>query len=114
MCRKVSDDKKHNERQSMKINLSDIQSLVVGRGRKPYENAELLADIKSINPSDPDDGIIWVDAQGNPDDEDYLSHKAKFGSRAEAVASQADIQISTVWLVDGRLVIKLKTKAKRK
>ena len=51
---------------TMKINLSDIQSLVVGRGRKPYENAELLAEI------------------------------------------------STVWLADGRLAIKLKTGKNKK
>lgn len=98
----------------MKINLSDIQSLVVGRGRKPYENAELLADIKSLNPTDPNDAIVWTDATGNPTDEDYANHKAKFRSRAEAVATQAGVEISTVWLSDGRLVIKLKAKAKRK
>ena len=94
----------------MKINLSDIQSLVVGRGRKPYENAELLADIQAINPADPNDGIVWVDAQGDPEDEEYANHKAKFRSRAEAVADKAGLNISTVWLSDGRLVIRLKTK----
>lgn len=98
----------------MKINLSDIQSLVVGRGRKPYENSELMADIVAINPDDPNDGIVWTEAQGNPDDDDYANHKAKFRSRAEAVANKAEVQISTVWLSDGRLVIKLKTKAKKK
>lgn len=97
----------------MKINLSDIQSLIVGRGRKPYENAELLADIEGIDPSNPDDGIIWEDAQGNPDDEEYVNHKSKFRSRAEAVAEQIGREISTVWLSDGRLVIKLKTKTKK-
>lgn len=98
----------------MKINLSDIQSLVVGRGRKAYENPELMADIKSLNPNDADDGIVWVEAQGNPIDDDYNNHKAKFRSRADAVATQAGVEISTVWLSDGRLVIKLKSKGKRK
>ena len=98
----------------MKINLSEIQSLVVGRGRKPYENSELMADIVAINPEDPNDGIVWEDAQGNPEDEDYANHKAKFRSRAEAVADKAEVQISTIWLSDGRLVIKLKAKAKKK
>lgn len=98
----------------MKINLSDIESLIVGRGRKPYENAELLADIQAIDPLDPNDGIIWEDAQGNPEDEEYPNHKAKFRSRAEAVADSANLVISTVWLQDGRLVIKLKTGKKKK
>jgi hypothetical protein len=97
----------------MKINLSDIQSLVVGRGRKPYENAELLADIQAIDANNPDDGIIWEDAQGNPEDDEYVNHKSKFRSRAEAVAEQIGREISTVWLSDGRLVIKLKTKTKK-
>ncbi len=98
----------------MKINLSDIQSLVVGRGRKPYENAELLAEIEAIDPNDPNDGIIWVDAQGNPEDEEYVNHKSKFRSRAEAVAEQIGREISTVWLADGRLAIKLKTGKNKK
>ena len=98
----------------MKINLSDIQSLIVGRGRKPYENAELLAEIEAIDPNDPNDGIIWEDAQGNPEDEEYVNHKSKFRSRAEAVAEQIGREISTVWLADGRLVIKLKTGKNKK
>lgn len=96
----------------MKINLSDIQGLVVTRGRKPYENSELLEDIKSLDPSDPNDGLCWEDAQGDPEDEEYSLHKAKFRSRAEAVADTAGVEISTSWLTDGRMVIRLKTKKK--
>jgi hypothetical protein len=96
----------------MKINLSDIQGLVVTRGRKPYENAELLADIKSLDASDPNEAICWEEAEGDPSDEEYNLHKAKFRSRAEAVADTAGVEISTTWLTDGRMVIKLKPKKK--
>lgn len=96
----------------MKINLSDIQSLVVSRGRKPYENAELLKDIQSLDPKNPDDALCWVEAEGNPSDDEYSLHKAKFRSRAEAVATQAGVEISTSWLTDGRMVIRLKPKKK--
>ena len=97
----------------MKINLSDIQGLIVTRGRKPYENAELLADIMSLDPSDADQALCWEEAQGDPSDDEYSLHKAKFRSRAEAVATQAGVEISTTWLTDGRLVIKLKPSKKK-
>ena len=69
-----------------KINLSDLVGELKGRGRAPYENPALEAEIKELDPAIDGDAFVCELAQGNPDDEDYTNHKAMWRGRAEKIA----------------------------
>ena len=97
-----------------KINLSDLVGELKGRGRAPYENPALEAEIKELDPAIDGDAFVCELAQGNPDDEDYTHHKAMWRGRAETIADKKGIAISVQWLTTGQMVISLAKPAKGK
>ena len=97
-----------------KINLLDIKEQLVTRGRHPYSNPELENAILALNPSDETDGFVWEEAQGNPNDEDYSAHKAKYRNRVTTISDQLKIAITAQWTVDGELVVALAKKVNKK
>lgn len=96
-----------------KVNLSSIQSNLVKRGKPPYENATLKADILDIDPSNPDDAFIWDEAKVNLNQnaKDVQKDKMRFRNRVESIAEQLQIEIQINWLDDGQMVISRKANA---
>jgi hypothetical protein len=95
----------------MKVNLSEIRSRIVGRGRKAYTNPELASELASLGA---DEGFVWDEAQ-TPEGlspEDRTNHRAKYRGRAESVAESIGIEVSVGWLDDGGMLIQHR-KAKR-
>jgi hypothetical protein len=97
-----------------KVNLKDIQGNLVSRGRHAYTNPELQEAILALNPADETDGFVWEEAQGNPNDEDYSAHKAKYRNRVTTIADQLKVAVTAQWTIDGQLVVALAKKSKRK
>lgn len=98
----------------MKVNLNEIRSRIVGRGRKAYANPALANDLTSLTP---DEGYLWDEAAtpANLSDADRTAHRAKFRGRAESVADSIGRKISVGWLDDGQMLITLrKEKGKTK
>lgn len=94
-----------------KVNLSQIQSKLVKRGKPAYENAELSADILSLDPTNPDDAIIWAEAKVNLslDQKKVQSEKMKFRNRAESVAEKLGVAIRIMWTDEGEMIIALRS-----
>lgn len=92
----------------MKVNLKDIQSRLVKRGREAFQDADLEADLLALNPDDEDDAFIYEAGQGNPTDEKYDSHKNKVRGRIISVAEQHSLEVSIIWTTEGECVVKLK------
>ena len=107
----------HTERKKnamKKINLNDIKANLVTRGRHPYTNTELESAIRELNPLDDGDGFVWEEAQGNPLDEEYSSHKAKYRNRVITISDQLGIAVTAQWTNDGELVVALAKKANKR
>lgn len=96
-----------------KVNLSEIKSQLVKRGKPPYENPTLAKDIQDIDPTDPTDAFIWSEATVNLNQEQtkVQSEKMKFRNRAESVAEKLGIEIQINWLDNGEMVISRKANA---
>ena len=94
-----------------KVNLSQIQSKLVKRGKPAFEDAELSADILSLDPNDPDDAIIWEKAKVSLtlDPKKFQSEKMKFRNRAESVAEKLGVAIRIMWTDEGEMIIALKS-----
>lgn len=100
------------EKVMRKVNLSDIQSELVSRGRKPFTDHELETAIKALDANDPNDGFIY--AECDTEAEDYASQKAKYRNRVMTVSDQLGIAVSAQWTINGELVVALKQSKKRK
>jgi hypothetical protein len=98
---------------NQKVNLSDIRSQLVKRGKPPYENATLAKDIAGIDPLDPNDAFIWDEATVNLNQEQQKvqAEKMKFRNRAESVSEKLGIVIQINWLDNGQMVISRKANA---
>ena len=96
-----------------KVNLSEIKSKLVKRGKPPYENMELAKDILDIDPLDSSDAFIWVEAKVNLNQEPSFIQKDKmrFRNRAETVAEKVGVVIQINWTDDGEMVISRKANA---
>jgi len=96
-----------------KINLSEIQSNLVKRGKPPYENPVLATDIMSLDPNEIGDAFIWSEATVNlkQDSTKIQSEKMKFRNRAESVSEKLGIAIQINWLDNGQMVISRKANA---
>jgi hypothetical protein len=91
----------------MKVNLKDIQDKLVKRGRDAYVNPDLSAELLALTP-DEDDAFIFVEAQGDPTDADYVNHKNLWRNRVKTVATQAGIDadaLSIQWTTAGEMVV---------
>jgi len=97
-----------------KVNLNDLKGQLSSRGRAPYENPELEAEIMSLDPAIDGDATIYEGSQGDPSSEDYTNHKAMWRGRAETIADKNGIAISVQWLTTGQMVISLAKPAKGK
>lgn len=98
---------------NQKVNLSDIRSQLVKRGKPPYENATLAKDIAGIDPLDPNDAFIWDEATVNLNQiqTKVQAEKMKFRNRAESVSEKLGIAIQINWLDNGQMVISRKANA---
>jgi hypothetical protein len=98
---------------NQKVNLSDISTQLVKRGKPPYENPELAKDILEIDPNDPADAFVWGEATVNlnQDSKKVQAEKMKYRNRAESVSEKLGILIQINWLDDGRMVISRKANA---
>lgn len=98
----------------MKVNLKDIQSRLVKRGREAYENAELTAELLALTPTD-DDAFIFDEAtfvgEAKADNPEYINHKNLWRNRVGSVAERHGIEkeaLSIQWTVDGQMVVSYK------
>lgn len=95
-----------------KVNLSQIQSRLVKRGRDAYENEALVAELQGLDPSDKDSAFIFEEAQGNPEDEGYVNHKNLWRNRVGSVAERIGIPdgaLSIMWTDLGEMVVTYKS-----
>ena len=97
-----------------KVNLNEIKDQLSSRGRAPYENPELLAEMKALDPEVDGDAFICEISQGDPTSEDYTNHKAMWRGRAETLAEKAGIDISVQGLSTGLMVVSLAKRKARK
>ena len=98
-----------------KVNLSELQGVLSKRGREPFNDPALELEIQSLDPKIDGDAFIWDSATGNPNDEEYTNHKAKYRGRVETIADKAGIAVSVQWTNSGQCVVSLaKVKGKRK
>jgi len=98
---------------NQKVNLSEIQSKLVKRGKPPYENPVLATDILSLDPNEIGDAFVWSEATVNlnQDSTKIQAEKMKYRNRAESVSEKLGIAIQINWLDDGRMVISRKANA---
>ena len=97
-----------------KINLSDLVGELKGRGRAPYSDPALEQELLALDPAIDGDAFVWDIAQGNPNDDDYTNHKAKYRGRVETIAERNNVAVSVQWTTDGRCVVSLAKPAKGK
>lgn len=93
-----------------KVNLKDIQSRLVKRGRDAYENPELSAELMALTPTE-GDAFIFEPAQGDPTADDYTNHKNLWRNRVSSVAERLGIPdgaLSIQWTTDGEMVVSYK------
>lgn len=102
---------------NVRVNLSQMAGKLSHKGKPAYKDEALAKDILSLDPTDPNDAFIWakakvslVDANGESRDESQINkEKMKHRQRAISVAKQLQIQIRVIWMLDGQMVIALKT-----
>lgn len=92
----------------MKVRLSDIQSQLVKRGRDAFQDPILEAGLLSLNADNEDEAFVYEAGKGNPEDENYGSHKNKVRARIVSVAEQNSLSVSIMWTFAGDCVITLK------
>jgi hypothetical protein len=92
-----------------KVNLNNIKANLVKRGKPPYENPVLQADILSLDPAVEGDAFFWSEATVNltaPQDK-VQAEKMKYRNRALSVADKCGVTIAINWLDDGKMIISL-------
>lgn len=109
---KVSCDTHKGAIPMAKVNLKDIQSRLVKRGRDAYENEQLSAELTALSPEN-DDAFLFEEATfaGDTDSDEYVNHKNLWRNRVKSVASSVGIpdgSLSIQWTVDGEMVVSYK------
>lgn len=92
-----------------KVNLNDIKSNLVKRGKPPYENPVLLADIMGLDATVEGDAFYWGEATVNlsAKAEKVQADKMKYRNRALSVAEKCGRTILIKWTDAGEMVIAL-------
>jgi len=91
----------------MKVNLKDIQSRLVKRGRDAFQDPILEADLLALDPANEDDAFIYEAGQGNPDDDNFVAHKNKVRNRVISMAKTHSLDPSIQWTDLGECVVSL-------
>jgi len=97
----------------MKVNLKEIQSRLVKRGREAYENANLVAELQSLD--NPDEGFLFEEAtytgEVSSENEDYTNHKNLWRNRVSSLAGRYlgdEVEISVQWTDKGEMIVSLR------
>lgn len=96
-----------------KVNLSEIQSRLVKRGRDAYENENLRAELLALNPSDPNDAFQFDEATfvGDPQSDEYTNHKNLWRNRVSSLATRylpAGSEMSVQWTDACEMIVSLR------
>ena len=96
-----------------KVNLKEIQSRLVKRGRDAYVNPELSAELLALTP-DESDAFLFEEAtfSGDTASEEYVNHKNLWRNRTNSVASACGIpdkSLSIQWTIDGEMIVSYKS-----
>jgi len=97
-----------------KINLSDIQSRLIKRGRQHFTDEALEAEIAELDPAVEGDGFIYEVATGEIDSEDFPSHKNLWRGRVARCAETVGVTCSVQWTDLGEMVVTLQTAKKKR
>jgi hypothetical protein len=94
----------------MKVNLSDIQSRLVRRGREAYENESLVAELRALDASNPEDAFLFEEATftGDKGSDDYINHKNLWRGRVAGLAARyigESVELSVQWTDAGEMVV---------
>ena len=92
-----------------KVNLNTIKANLVKRGKPPYENPVLQADILSLDPTVEGDAFYWSEATVNlsATQDKVQAEKMKYRNRALSVADKCGVTIAINWQDDGKMIISL-------
>lgn len=92
-----------------RVNLNDIKADLVKRGKPPYENPTLEADILSLDPTVEGDAFYWGEATVNltASKEKVQAEKMKYRNRATSVSEKCGVSISIGWHSTGQMIISL-------
>jgi hypothetical protein len=95
---------------TMKVNLKDIQTRLVKRGRDAYENPELVAELLALDASIADDAFLFEDATfgGDLKSDEYTNHKNAWRNRVSSLATRYlgdAVEISVQWTDAGEMVV---------
>jgi hypothetical protein len=91
----------------MKVNLKQIQTRLVKRGREAFQDPDLEAELLALDAGNEDDAFIYEAGQGNPDADNYVAHKNKMRNRVISMASQHSLEVSIQWTDLGECVVTL-------
>jgi len=96
----------------MKVNLKEIQSRLVKRGREAYENANLVAELQALDAGDPTDAFLFEEAtyegECSSTNEDYTNHKNLWRNRVSSLAGRYlgdEVEISVQWTDKGEMIV---------
>jgi hypothetical protein len=96
----------------MKVNLKQIQSRLVKRGREAYENAGLVAELLALDASNPEDAFLFEEATFEGEcistNEDYTNHKNTWRNRVSSLATRyigEDAEMSVQWTETGEMIV---------
>jgi len=99
----------------MKVNLKEIQSRLVKRGREAYENANLVAELQALDAGDPEDAFLFEEAtyegECSSTNEDYTNHKNLWRNRVSSLAGRYlgdEVEISVQWTDAGEMIVSLR------
>lgn len=92
------------------MNLKDLQGSLSKKGKPPYQDKALAADILSLDPNDANDAFVWSKAAvvltGDPKKDN--ANKMLWRQRAISVAKATGIVIRIQWTNNGEMVISRK------
>lgn len=96
----------------MKVNLKDIQSRLVKRGRDAYENPELVAELLALDPSNPEDAFLFPEATYEGEcvstNEEYTNHKNAWRNRVNSLGIRHlgdEVELSVQWTEQGEMIV---------
>jgi len=93
-----------------KVNLKDLQGSLSKKGKPPYQDKALAADILSLDPNDANDAFVWSKAAvvltGDPKKDN--ANKMLWRQRAISVSKATGIVIRIQWTNNGEMVISRK------
>lgn len=96
----------------MKVNLKEIQSRLVKRGRDAYENAALVAELVALDPSAEGDAFLFEEAtylgECVSTNEEYTNHKNTWRNRVNSLAARHlgdEVELSVQWTDSGEMIV---------